>query len=29
MNSADSRKFLERQNEELKGLLAELGLAKQ
>ncbi len=28
MNSADSRKFLERQNEELKSLLAELGLAK-
>ncbi len=29
MNSAESRKFLERQNEELKGLLAELGLAKR
>lgn len=28
MNSADSRKFLERQNEELKSLLAQLGLAK-
>lgn len=28
LNSAESRKFLERQNEELKGLLAELGLAK-
>lgn len=28
MNSADSRKFLERQNDELKGLLAEIGLAK-
>ena len=28
MNSADSRRFLERQNEELKDLLAELGLAK-
>jgi putative tricarboxylic transport membrane protein len=28
MNSVDSRKFLERQNEELRGLLAELGLAK-
>lgn len=28
MASAESRKFLERQNEELKGLLADLGLAK-
>ena len=28
LNSAESRKFLERQNEELKGLLTELGLAK-
>ena len=28
MNSADSRKFLERQHEELKALLGELGLAK-
>jgi len=28
MNSAESRKFLERQNEELKVLLAELGLSK-
>ena len=28
MNSADSRRFLERQNEELKVLLAELGLAR-
>ena len=28
MNSTDSRKFLERQNEELKALLAELGLSK-
>ena len=28
MNSADSRKFLERQHEELKGILGELGLAK-
>ena len=28
MNSADSRRFLERQNEELKDWLAELGLAK-
>ena len=29
LNSADSRKFLDRQNEELKALLAELGLARQ
>jgi putative tricarboxylic transport membrane protein len=28
LNSADSRKFLERQNEELKGILGELALAK-
>lgn len=28
LNSADSRKFLERQHEELKGILGELGLAK-
>ncbi len=28
LNSAESRKFLERQNEELKALLGELGLAK-
>ena len=28
MNSADSRKFLERQNDELKALLTELGIAK-
>ena len=28
MNSADSRKFLERQHEELKAILGELGLAK-
>ena len=28
MNSAESRKFLERQHEELKGILGELGLAK-
>ncbi len=28
LNSADSRKFLERQHEELKALLGELGLAK-
>lgn len=28
MNSADSRRFLDRQHEELKSLLAELGLAK-
>lgn len=28
LNSADSRKFLERQNEQLKALLGELGLAK-
>jgi tripartite-type tricarboxylate transporter receptor subunit TctC len=28
MNSTDSRKFLERQHEELKAVLGELGLAK-
>lgn len=28
LNSAESRRFLERQNEDLKGLLADLGLAK-
>ena len=28
MNSAESRKFLERQHEELKAILGDLGLAK-
>ena len=28
LDSAESRKFLDRQNEELKGLIADLGLAQ-